>query len=94
MLTMISGKMCNSATNITLTMMCYICCLISKDFNDLLKKTDVKCRVWTVNCTYQFCLFESLLLLAHKLLVVNWRLMAEDEITIVKQKKFKILKKI
>ncbi|CAH1183647.1 unnamed protein product [Ceutorhynchus assimilis] len=35
MLTMIDGKICNAATDITSTMKCYICGLTSKDFNNM-----------------------------------------------------------
>ncbi|KAH9644367.1 hypothetical protein HF086_006395 [Spodoptera exigua] len=37
LLTMVDGKVCNSATNTTSTMRCYICKATSKDFNKLEK---------------------------------------------------------
>ncbi|CAB3223929.1 unnamed protein product [Arctia plantaginis] len=42
-MTMIDGKVCNTATNTSSTSRCFICGATSKDFNDLSKNNVVKC---------------------------------------------------
>lgn len=94
MLTMIDGKVCNSATNTTSTMRCYICGLTSKDFNSSLETTlpvkdgTLDFGLSILHARIRF--FEAILHLAYKAPVKKWQLRSKEEKARVQERKKEI----
>lgn len=90
MLTMVDAKVCNSATNTTSTMKCYICGATSKDFNKLDRQREANPSTFKFGLSIlhaRIRFFESLLHLSYKLEVKKWQLRNEDDKNAVKQRK-------
>lgn len=74
---MVDGKICNSLTETTSTMRCYLCGLTSKDFNNICKEAEIVCKSSlefgksTLHAWIRF--FECLLHVAYKLPLKIWQ---------------------
>lgn len=95
-LTMVDGKVCNSATGTSSTIRCYICGLTSKDFNKLTKSADVnpdtlKFGLSTLHTRIRF--LESVLHLGYKIPLKKWQAKTPEAKNIVKETKKEIQRK-
>lgn len=94
LLTMVDGKVCNSATDTASTMRCYICGQTSKDFNTLkrsaIKNEALKFGLSVLHARIRF--FESLLHVAYKEPLKKWQARSPEEKKVVKETKEKIQK--
>lgn len=94
LLTMVDGKVCNSATDTASTMRCYICGQTSKDFNKIqkgaVKSENLKFGLSVLHARIRF--FESLLHIAYKEPLKKWQARTPEEKNIVKETKEKIQK--
>lgn len=91
-LTMIDTKVCNSLTDTTSAMRCYICKCTSKDFNDIdaMLQTDIitehlKFGISSLHCWIR-C-FEFLLHLSYKLEIEQWQARKPEEKQSVENRK-------
>lgn len=93
-MTMVDGKVCNSATDTASTSRCYICGVTSKNFNDLSKKNVICPEALEFGLSVlhaRIRLFESILHLSYKLPIKKYReRMTQEEKIIIEQRKKEI----
>ncbi|CAH0561743.1 unnamed protein product [Brassicogethes aeneus] len=91
--TMVDGKVCNSSTNTSSTMKCYICGKTSKIFNDFQNKNVENPEALRFGLSIlhaRIRLFDTLLHIAYKLPLKKWQARTPEEKLIVKKTKQKI----
>ncbi|CAH0689249.1 unnamed protein product [Chilo suppressalis] len=94
--TMVDGKVCNSATNTTSAMRCYICKATSKDFNKLEKfieseTTELQNLEFGLSVLHaRIRFFETLLHISYKLPIKKWQVRTQAEKAIIRVRKTNI----
>lgn len=90
--TMVDGKVCNSVTNTTSAMRCFICQETSKNFNNIdkllkapLKEENLLFGIFSLHAWIRF--FECVLHLSYKLTIKKWQNRTQDNLAVDSRKK-------